>query len=429
MTNLRSIRPSRSTIWQDRCVRGWLLALFCGVLAACSTPRPTTPPEALECDLKQFVVNDAFSGWQLHRAKQVQLFGLADAQPSFNMLVLSAGGEYGAYGAGFLQGWASVGAAAKPSPRSDIQVVTGVSTGAILSTHAFLGLDAEIEALYRNASGPRIYKSRSLLGLLSANSLLDAAGKEQLIRSALTSDMIDRVAAAPEGRFLYLGVVDLDSGRFLRIDMVKLAKTLPQPRRDACYRGVVSASSAIPIAFPPRFIDGMMLTDGGARRHLFLTEVPADALQPGVTRRMFSFVHGDLDVGCTTTGNGLLPITARALDLFSDQSFKDSIALSAAKAAGPASSQNPERLFHTSLYAAADRAAVSCAPELSQCATSSGTLSEDLFCQPYMRCLAERGRDEGRASALDTKAWRTLESLNLSSAPSCQSPNRGLRQR
>lgn len=426
MTNLRS---RRSTAWQGGCVGGWLFALLCTILSACTTPRPTTPPDALNCDLKQFVVNDAFSGWQLYRAEQVQLFGLTDPHPSFNMMVLSAGGEYGAYGAGFLQGWASVGAAAKPSPRGDIQVVTGVSTGAILSTHVFLGMDAEIEALYRNASGPQIYKSRSLLGLLSANSLLDAAGKEQLIQSALTPDMIDRVAAAPLGRFLYLGVVDLDSGRFLRIDMVKLAKTLPQPRRDSCYRGVVSASSAIPIAFPPYFIDGMMLTDGGARRHLFLTEVPGDALQPGVTRRMFSFVHGDLDVGCTTTGNGLLPITARALDLFSDQSFKDSIALSAAKAAGPVSPQNPERLFHTSLYAAADRAAVACAPELSHCTTSSGTLSEDLFCQPFMRCLADRGREEGRASALGTQTWRTLESLNLSSTPSCKSPERGLRQR
>jgi hypothetical protein len=238
------------------------------------------------------------------------------------------------------------------------------------------------------------------------------------------------VASAPEGRFLYLGVVDLDSGRFLRIDMVKLARQLtPQSRRDACYRGVVSASSAIPIAFPPRFIDGMMLTDGGARRHLFLTDVPSDALQPGVTRRLFSFVHGDLDVGCAATGNGLLPITSRALDLFSDQSFKDSIALTAAKASGPVSTKNPERLFHTSLYAAADRAAMACAPELSQCTTASGVLSEDMFCQPYMRCLADQGKADGRASAQDIKAWRTVESLNLSSTPSCQSPSRSLRHR
>ena len=407
---------------------GWLL-LLCLALAACTTPRPASPPDALECDLQQFVVTDAFSGWQLHRAQQVGILGLADAQPSFNMLVLSAGGEYGAYGAGFLQGWASVGAAAQPSPRSDIQVVTGVSTGAILSTHAFLGLDAEIEALYRGAGGPQIYKRRSVLGLLSANSLLDAAGKDQLIESALTTPLIDRVAAAPEGRFLYLGVVDLDSGRFLRIDMVKLAKTLSGARRDACYRGVVSASSAIPIAFPPRFIDGMMLTDGGARRHLFLTDVPADALKPHVTRRMFSFIHGDLDVGCSTTGNGLLPITSRALELFSDQSFKDAIALSAAKAAGPVSRENPQRLFHTSLYAAADRAAVACAPELAACTTPSGTLSEDLFCQPFMRCLADRGKEEGRASALTGQAWRTLDSLNLGSTPSCQSPQRGLNRR
>lgn len=409
--------------------KAWSMAVMCTALAACTSPRPASPPQALDCNLNEFIVEDAFSGWQLFKANQLQAQGLADTQPSFNMLVLSAGGEYGAYGAGFLQGWASLGASAKPSPRSDIQVVTGVSTGAILSTHAFLGKDAEIEALYRNTSGSKIYKSRSVLGLLTANSLLDASGKEQLIDSALTPELIDLVASAPPGRFLYLGVVDLDSGRFLRIDMVKLARSLPKPRRDACYRGIVSASAAIPIAFPPRFIDGRMLTDGGARRHLFLTEIPADALKPGVTRRMFSFVHGDLDVGCAVTGNGLLPITARALELFSDQSFKDSLALSAAKASGPASATNPERLFQTSLYAAADRAAVSCIAELTKCKPTSATLSEDLFCQPYMRCLADQGKVDGAASAGDVKRWRTVESLNLSSVPSCDAPNRVLRQR
>ena len=49
------------------------------------------------------------------------------------ILELSGGGQYGAFGAGFLKGWREAGT------RPEFDIVTGVSTGALLSTHAFLG--------------------------------------------------------------------------------------------------------------------------------------------------------------------------------------------------------------------------------------------------------------------------------------------------
>ena len=64
---------------------------------------------------------------------------------ALNLLSLSGGGQYGAFGAGFLIGWRESGR------RPEFDVVTGVSTGALLATHALLGTpadDAVLEAMY-----------------------------------------------------------------------------------------------------------------------------------------------------------------------------------------------------------------------------------------------------------------------------------------
>src|SRR5436190_24220459 len=61
-----------------------------------------------------------------------ETFAMARAGDDLHLLALSGGGHDGAFGAGVLSGWRSAG-----RPRFD--VVTGISTGALMSTHAFLG--------------------------------------------------------------------------------------------------------------------------------------------------------------------------------------------------------------------------------------------------------------------------------------------------
>jgi predicted acylesterase/phospholipase RssA len=396
----------------------WTLLVAAGL--GCGSARPHHPPEALTCGLQAFVVQDVYG--ELRRLRELKL-SLAGEPAAFNVLALSAGGEFGAYGAAFLRGWGSVGAAARPGPRADIRVVTGVSTGAIMATHAFLGEDQALEQLYRGLSGSRIYQERSTLSLLWASSIFDAAGKERLIEDNLTHEVIDRVAQAPEGRALYVGVVDLDSGGFLRIDMVKLAREAPASVRDDCYRAVISASSAIPIAFPPRFVDKLMLVDGGARRHLFITEVPDGQAGEEGPRRLFSLVHGDLDVGCTTTKNGVLQIALRTSELMTDQSMKDSLRLQEALASAP-TAQGP--LFET-YYASAAAAARACAPKQAECAGTGGLAGEDMFCQPFMNCLADQGYEDGRAYAGGSRPWLTFADLHLSSQADCSATSRRTR--
>jgi hypothetical protein len=77
-----------------------------------------------------------------------------DAHPGepvvWNLLLISGGGDWGAFGTGFLKGWSRLH---RPLTKPEFDVVTGVSTGALISPFAFLGDDESIEAvvaLYRN---------------------------------------------------------------------------------------------------------------------------------------------------------------------------------------------------------------------------------------------------------------------------------------
>src|SRR5204863_9039106 len=88
---------------------------------------------------------------------------------ALNLLSLSGGGQNGAFGAGFLIGWRESGR------RPQFDVVGGVSTGALLATHAFLGTpadDAVLEEMYTQITKDHIYKDRGILTLITGTDSL-----------------------------------------------------------------------------------------------------------------------------------------------------------------------------------------------------------------------------------------------------------------
>jgi hypothetical protein len=110
-----------------------------------------------------------------------------DAHPGeplmYDILVLSGGGDWGAFGAGVLQGWSRVHG---PLAMPQFDIVTGVSTGALIAPFAFLGdaqsLDTIVD-LYRN---PRrdLVKQRWPLYFLPANeSFATVPGLESELRA------------------------------------------------------------------------------------------------------------------------------------------------------------------------------------------------------------------------------------------------------
>ena len=98
--------------------------------------------------------------------------GRAPAPPQIDILIISGGGDWGAFGAGFLKGWGRVppGPMAKPA----FDAVTGVSTGALIAPFAFLGDEPSIdtiEGLYRN----RLPGSFGAKTYVISSSLLDTS--------------------------------------------------------------------------------------------------------------------------------------------------------------------------------------------------------------------------------------------------------------
>ena len=181
-----------------------------------------------------------------------------------NMLSLSGGGQNGAFGAGFLIGWRETG------KRPTFDVVGGVSTGALLATHAFLGTpadDAVLEEMYTKISSADIYNDRGILALLSADSLKDTAPLQAMIAKYITAETLQRVAAAyDDNRVLAVGTTNIDYAQTWVWNMTMIAKA----GELELYRAVLLASASFPIVFPPVEIDGHLFVDGAARSNLVI---------------------------------------------------------------------------------------------------------------------------------------------------------------
>ena len=72
------------------------------------------------------------------------------------MFAISGGGGDGAYGAGILNGWTRAGT------RPKVEVVTGISTGALSAPYAFLGsaYDDELKQIYTTIDDKDVMKKK-----------------------------------------------------------------------------------------------------------------------------------------------------------------------------------------------------------------------------------------------------------------------------
>ncbi|MGI9301119.1 MAG: patatin-like phospholipase family protein [Gammaproteobacteria bacterium] len=183
-----------------------------------------------------------------------------------DILVLSGGGAFGAFGAGFLEGWGQVTDPGFARPVFDS--VSGVSTGALIAPFAFLGTPEayrDITRLYENPGRDWVRK-RGLIPFLPGNvSVFDISKLHARIRSTITPDLIQGLAqGAMEGRPLLVGATNMDYGVMRVWDLAQTALDSPMPDAAEKVVSVLLASSAIPGAFPPILIDDSLYVDGGA---------------------------------------------------------------------------------------------------------------------------------------------------------------------
>src|SRR5262245_26995968 len=125
-----------------------------------------------------------------------------EAHRRLNVLAMSGGGIYGAFDVGVLAGWSAAGT------RPVFDVVTGISTGGLIATFAFLGphYDAYLHDNYVNISSDDIYRTRRLLAILRSDSVASSVPLQRRIMEAITPAVLDEVAREHTlGRRLYIG--------------------------------------------------------------------------------------------------------------------------------------------------------------------------------------------------------------------------------
>ncbi len=263
---------------------GVLALLTVSCVAACDNARPPSPPAGETYQLPWGAVpveswdqkgRDEFQA-TLVRSIRERLHEIRSGNPGarlpYQILALSGGGSRGAYGAGVLSGWT------KRGDRPEFEVVTGISTGALMATHTFLGSDYDDELrVYTQVSNDEIFRPRGRLEMLLSDSVYDSMPLRELLARTINEETLELVARQHRlGRRLFVGTTNLDANAFVVWEMGAIADS-DRPDKLQRYRDVILASASFPIKFPPVYIPVehgdqtyyQMHVDGGARETVF----------------------------------------------------------------------------------------------------------------------------------------------------------------
>ncbi len=297
-----------------------------GLVPAQSFALPVLPTAEPEVSEETIIARSAAPA--IAKAVADDPFGVVD----LNVLTLSAGGQYGAFGAGFLRGWGA--------DRPAFDLVTGVSAGALLAPVAFAGPDYDdILDDYDGISDADILRE-NILAIPFSPSVASTEPLRALLNTRLSDNLIARIAErqAKENAQLFVAATNIDTtaNRIFSLSDVAGSQADIAARRD-CIREAMMASSAIPVFLPPRNIDNNLYADGGLRDHVFLRGIESAraqiARQSGRTIRVNAFVivNGQLrtpeEAGeATQVEDSILGYGLRAADILADETLRDSIA-------------------------------------------------------------------------------------------------------
>jgi len=230
----------------------------------------TDQPAPMQAEQKQALIREA----KYARLRPGQ------ALPTAYLLSLSGGGDDGAFGAGLLVGWTAHG------DRPRFKLVTGVSTGALISPFAFLGpeYDAALTEVYTQINQSNIFEKRFITAAVTEDALSDTAPLYATISKYVDEHMMARIAEEYEkGRLLVIQTTDLDAGYPVLWNIGAIAKS-GGPEALSLIRRIMLASASIPAAFPPVMFDveangapyQEMHVDGGAVSQAFLVPPSID---------------------------------------------------------------------------------------------------------------------------------------------------------
>jgi hypothetical protein len=417
------------------------------MLAGC-VGRPVTSPPGLSCGtllpLHEPIEGSGAARSMLDDVIEAKRAVAAPGEPiTVSILAMSGGGKYGAFGAGFLAGWSKAEReqGLVPLRRDEVDIVTGISTGALLASYAAVGnlspaqggsdqlredADKDARAAYQ-VSDRDLFRKKGLLGAITSNAMVDPTGLLDTRIGRMVEKYRPLVARLPADHKVLIGAANLTNGKFYVADLREVAQN--GEATNACYSEWLLASAAVPAQFPPRYIDDHGYVDGGVRFGAFLsndvqrvvrrTRTRGDPLQDvSIKINLIALFNNPLTannpakdpaaaLACDRStlatahqfcpnrdkANNLLAVVTRSAgDIMTHQLFLDSLyrlqrELEASGVLG----------ISKFIYAAPERIAAN------RCSAATG----DAFDISYMNCLY----DLGVATALDPLLWQDFDEV------------------
>lgn len=178
-----------------------------------------------------------------------------------NVLVMSGGGKYGAFTAGAIAGWT------KSCCRPTFDVATGISSGAITATLAYLGTkyDDRLGVYFTTLQRSDLFEWQPIRGLISGKGLMTSEPLDNILAREITPEFMEDLRQAHlSGRRLYIGTANILTNRFTVWDIGAIACT-GRPDATVLVRKILLASCSVPgLVQPVEFkveVDGVQYTE------------------------------------------------------------------------------------------------------------------------------------------------------------------------
>jgi len=271
-----------------------------GILTGCAVVhRPATTIPALLTD-----ANAARSAERALRDTVVARLArraVARQDHTVDVLMLSGGGQNGAYGVGFIRGWRA--RADAPMPTFDL--ITAISTGALQAPFVLLNTSAAIDTLtnlYRRSADRIAPAFDWLFWLRKTGGLVNTKRYDANLVQVVNGTLRDSLHTAfAEDRQVVFGTTDLDIATGRSWDLktsiddgdAGLVRT----------RTLLRAASAIPGIFPQVVYEGHVHSDGGVVSN-FLTLLTLDDYRAMVARVRAAGVTAPVNVRLWVIVNG-----------------------------------------------------------------------------------------------------------------------------
>ncbi|MFA0084746.1 patatin-like phospholipase family protein [Vibrio sp. 10N.261.51.F12] len=241
----------------------------------------------------------------------------------FDVLVLSGGGERGAYGAGIVNGLYDNG------NLPEFSLVTGVSTGALTAPFVFAGgeyIHKLKDAMLALNDG--LLDKRGLLWPAYSTSMVKGKTFYQFIEDTYDDDLIEAIAREyNKGKRLQIGTTHFDSGRQMIWNVGRIASS-DLPNKAELIHKILMASASIPGFFPPQYFTVYdhgkayeeMHVDGGLSHQLFFNtygfdlKSASEAYGVSGTPNIYIIRNGFLHNDFKQVENKILAIGARSID-------------------------------------------------------------------------------------------------------------------